>query len=56
MWAPRADPINQAFAAEGVRALFGGLPHVVADPRGLEGRELVLYAAHLSAVVFTSAG
>ena len=26
MWAPRADPINQALAAEGIRALNAGLP------------------------------
>jgi maleylacetate reductase len=56
MWAPRADPINQALAAEGIRALSEGLPRVVESPEGLAGRELALYAAYLSAVAFASAG
>ena len=56
LWAPSADPINAAFAVEGITALATGLPRVVADPAGLEGRELVLYAAYLSAVAFASAG
>ena len=56
MWAPNADPINAAFAAEGIRALTGGLPKVVADPFDLDGREHALYAAYLSAVAFASAG
>ena len=56
MWAPNADPINSAFAAEGIRSLQAGLPKVVAEPTGLEGREHALYAAYLSAVAFASAG
>jgi maleylacetate reductase len=56
MWAPRADPINQALAAEGIRALSEGLPQVIDNPDGLAGRELTLYAAYLSAVAFASAG
>jgi maleylacetate reductase len=56
MWAPRADPINQALAAEGIRALAAGLPQIVDQPTGLAGRELTLYAAYLSAVAFASAG
>jgi maleylacetate reductase len=56
MWAPRTDPINQALAAEGIRALHIGLPAVVADPRDLDGREHALYGAHLAAVAFASAG
>jgi maleylacetate reductase len=56
MWAPRADPINTALAAEGIRALREGLPAVKADPAGLEGREQALYGAYLSAVAFSSAG
>jgi maleylacetate reductase len=56
MWAPRADPINQALSAEGIRALTAGLPQVLADPSGLEGREQALYGAYLSAVAFASAG
>ncbi len=56
MWAPNADPINAAYAAEGIRALQSGLPRVVADPFDLDGREHALYAAYLSATAFASAG
>jgi maleylacetate reductase len=56
MWAPKADPINAALAAEGIRALARGLPRVVTDPFDLDGREHVLYAAYLSAAAFASAG
>jgi maleylacetate reductase len=56
MWAPRADPINAAFAADGVRALRTGLPMVKHDPAGLSGREHALYGAYLSARAFASAG
>jgi len=56
MWAPRTDPVDQALAGEGIRALAAGLPAVVTDPTGLEGREQVLYGAYLSAVAFSSAG
>jgi maleylacetate reductase len=56
MWGPNADPIDAALAAEGIRSLTAGLPRVAADPEGLEGRELTLYAAYLSAAAFASAG
>ena len=56
MWAPKADPINAAYAAEGIRTLKEGLPAVVADPTALPGRELALAAAYLSAAAFASAG
>lgn len=56
MWAPRADPINQALAGEGIRALHRGLPGVRDDPGALGGRELALYGAYVSAVAFASAG
>ena len=56
MWAPRADPINQALAAEGIRALNTGLPAIKADTDNLAGREECLYGAYLSAVAFASAG
>ncbi|XVQ06457.1 maleylacetate reductase [Spirillospora sp. CA-255316] len=55
-WAPRADPINAAFAGEGIRALRSGLPQVAADPGGLSGREVALHGAYVSAVAFASAG
>ena len=56
LWAPNASPVNAAFAAEGIRALAAGLPAVVAEPSGIEGREQALYAAYMSAVAFSSAG
>ena len=56
MWAPNADPINAALAAEGIRSLAAGLPKVVADPMDTGGREHALYAAYLSAAAFASAG
>lgn len=56
MWAPRADPINQALAAEGIRALASGLPLIVKNPTDGLGREQALYGAYLSAVSFASAG
>src|SRR3954454_22202852 len=56
MWGPRTDPIDQAFALEGIRALVQGLPTVVSDPRDIAGREHTLYGAYLAAVAFASAG
>jgi maleylacetate reductase len=56
LWAPRADPINQALAGEGIRALAVGLPAVHGDPGAVSGREHALYGAYLSAVAFASAG
>ncbi|MFS8097914.1 maleylacetate reductase [Lentzea alba] len=52
MWAPRADPINQALATAGIRALSSGLRAI----GSLAGREQTLYGAYLSAVAFASAG
>jgi maleylacetate reductase len=56
MWAPRTDPIDQALAVEGIRALREALPRVVEDPMELAGREQMLYGAYLAAVAFASAG
>lgn len=56
MWGPNADPIDRAFATEGIRALASGLPAIVADPSALRGREDTLYGAYLAAVAFASAG
>lgn len=52
MWAPRADPINQALALEGVRALSRGLRRI----GDAEGRESMLHGTYLAAVAFASAG
>jgi len=56
MWAPRTDPVDQALALEGIRALRDGLPRVVRDPQGIDGREQTLYGAWMAAVAFASAG
>jgi maleylacetate reductase len=56
MWAPGTDPINRAMAVEGIRTLAAGLPKVVADPAGLDGRDECLAGAYLAAVSFASAG
>ena len=56
MWAPRTNPVDQALALEGLRALSDGLPPVVAHPEDVDGREQVLYAAYLAARAFGSAG
>lgn len=56
MWAPNANPINRALAAEGIHALRDGLPQIVVNPNRIDGREQALYAAYLAAVAFASAG
>ncbi|HEX4977086.1 MAG TPA: maleylacetate reductase [Nocardioides sp.] len=56
LWADGADPVNEALALEGARALAVGLPMVVADPRGREGRDRCLYGGYLAATAFASAG
>ncbi|WP_028281158.1 maleylacetate reductase [Arthrobacter sp. H5] len=56
MWGPRADPINAALAAEGIRALNRALPAIKTNPEDLAGREQALYGAYLAAVAFASAG
>lgn len=56
LWAPNADPINQALALEGARGLAEGLTAIVGDPQDVAGRDQCLYGAYLSAVSFASAG
>ena len=66
LWAPRADPVNEALALDGVRWLATGLRRLVADgdgdgdgdalDRGAGGRDEALLGAHLAAVAFASAG
>lgn len=47
LYAPDATPIVSLMAEEGVRALAGALPRVVADPAGPEARGAALYGAWL---------
>jgi maleylacetate reductase len=56
LWAPKADPINQALALEGVRALAAGLTGITADSGNIHAREQSLYGCYLAAVAFASAG
>ena len=56
LWAPKADPINQALALEGARALNLALRGIVVDPDDLNAREQALYGCYLAAVSFASAG
>lgn len=59
LWAPRVDPVDTVLAGEAVRVLAEGLRALVADPDGPgapAARDRCLYGAHLSAVVFASAG
>ena len=54
--AARGPDRTRRSAPRAIRALRDGLPAVVADPTGLDGREQTLYGAYLSAVAFASAG
>jgi maleylacetate reductase len=56
LWAPRTDPINQALALEGARALALSLRGIVADANDLDAREQALYGCYLAAVSFAGAG
>jgi len=55
-WAPRANPINAALGAEGLRALVSGLRGLLTGPQEVGAREQTLYGAYLAAVAFASAG
>ncbi|RYY51249.1 MAG: maleylacetate reductase [Actinomycetales bacterium] len=56
LWAPRTDPIDQALALEGARALGTALAGLVSRPDDLVAREQALYGCYLAAVAFASAG
>lgn len=56
LWAPKADPINQANALEGARALAGALRAIHRDPGDVDSRGTALYGGYLAAVSFASAG
>lgn len=56
LWAPRADPINEALALEGARALSRALTGIVEDPTDMSAREQALYGCYLAAVSFVGAG
>ena len=56
LWGPRTDPINQALALEGARALARSLRGIVANADDMEAREQALYGCYLAAVSFAGAG
>ncbi|MER1995235.1 MAG: maleylacetate reductase [Arthrobacter sp.] len=56
LWAPRTDPISQALALEGARALAQSLRGIVASADDMEAREQALYGCYLAAVSFAGAG
>ncbi|MEU8224384.1 maleylacetate reductase [Kribbella sp. NPDC048915] len=56
VWTPKADPINDAVAVEGLRALGDGLRAVLDEPRDLESRGLLLYGACLAGSALAAAG
>ncbi|MFT4286036.1 maleylacetate reductase [Nocardioides sp.] len=56
MWGPRADPIDRALAAEGIRAVAAGLPGIAGAGSAVADIEQTLYGGYLAAVAFASAG
>ncbi|MGF1664325.1 MAG: maleylacetate reductase [Kineosporiaceae bacterium] len=55
-WAPRANPVTDALAADGVAALARGLPRLLADGADPSGRHDALYGAWLAGAAFAAAG
>jgi len=55
-WAPGANPVTSALAAQGIAALGRGLPAVAADPADVTAREEVLLGAWLGGASFAVAG
>lgn len=56
LWAPGANPLNDAIALESIRALARGLPAIAADPEDPEARAVALYGAWLAGTAFATAG
>ena len=56
VWTPKADPITETIAVEGVRALTTGLRTVLEDPLDLEARGDLLYGACLAGSALAAAG
>lgn len=54
LYAPGNNPVTSALALEGVRAIHGSLPTVMASPEDLEARGALLYGAYLSGVTLGS--
>ena len=56
VWTPKADPITETTAVEGVRALTAGLRKILQDPTDLDARSNLLYGACLGGSAFATAG
>ncbi|GAA3082926.1 maleylacetate reductase [Kribbella aluminosa] len=56
VWTPQADPITEAIAVEGVRALAAGLRAVLVEPEDLDARGKLLYGACLGGSALATAG
>jgi maleylacetate reductase len=56
VWTPKADPITETTAVEGVRALSTGLTKVLESPTDLDARSNLLYGACLAGSALATAG
>ena len=56
VWTPKADPITETTAVEGVRALTAGLRAVLQDHTDLDARSNLLYGACLAGSALATAG
>ncbi len=56
VWTPKADPITETTAVEGLRALTVGLKQILADPTDLDARSNLLYGACLGGSALATAG
>ena len=56
LWAPEADPINQAHALAGAREIAAALRRLVQDPSDMPARERALYGSYLAGLSLASAG
>ena len=56
LWMPQANPITSALAIEGVRAIAGALPTVMAAPTDIEGRSQLQYGACLAGMSLAQTG
>jgi maleylacetate reductase len=56
VWTPKADPITETTAVEGVRALAAGLRQVLQAPTDLDARSNLLYGACLGGSALATAG
>jgi maleylacetate reductase len=56
VWTPKADPITETTAVEGLRALTTGLRDVLTEPIDLDARSNLLYGACLAGSALATAG